>query len=146
MKTIIACGVAAAALLLTAVAVAQPVIPPDIPADHRMRNGSPYYLELARCSGMQMAYAISRTGNDARVAAEVAKQYNRSAFKRVVTDRKLNANDAKVLESVSALLAPISEKARKEWLPILAANGGEQAFNAATAACVQVLHTSDFEM
>ena len=146
MRTLLLFSITGVAFLLAANAVAQPVIAPDIAADHRLRDGTPYYSELARCSGVQMAYAVSRTGTDAKAAAMISSQYDRSAFHRVVTDRKLNANDASVLESVSALLAPLSAKARTDWLPILAANGGEAAFNAETQVCIRVLHESDFEM
>jgi len=146
MNPIFACVAGAGALLLATVAFGQPAIAPDIPADHRMRDGTPYYSELARCSGVQMAYALSRAGTDAGAAALISRQYDHSAFNRVVTDRKLNANDVQVLESVGALLAPISAKARTDWLPILAANGGEEAFTAESGICLQALHASDFEM
>jgi hypothetical protein len=146
MKSIVAYAVAGTALLFSSVAVAQPVIAPDIAADHRLRDGTTYYAELERCSGIQMAYAVSRTGTDAQAAALISRQYDHSAFNRVVADRKLNANDVNVLESVAALLAPISAKARNDWMPILAANGGEAAFNAESGVCIQALHASDFEM
>jgi hypothetical protein len=132
--------------LFAPMAMAFTALQPDLPVDRRMRDGTPYYSILARCSGIHMAYALSKTGQDQQIAMEVQKQFNHSAFNRVMKDRTLDANDAQTYEAVGAMLAPISEKGRTDWAPIFNTNGGEEAYNAQTQICIHAAHESDFEM